>query len=88
MICYLLKSIPSDKYTLELYENDTLRSQWTNWQTSESEAISAPLRRAWSTNITIEERISSFNNARKLLDGATLVIHATFTPTTHPELFI
>ena len=88
MMYYLLKTTPSNKYTLELYGNDTLRSQWTNWRTSESEAMTSKLQKAWSTNITIEERISNFNDARKKLDGATLVIHATFTTITHPELFI
>lgn len=88
MIVYLLKSIPSNKYVLELYGDDALRHSWTNWKNSEAEAMSSRLQKAWSTNITIEERISSFNDARKQLDGATLIIHATFTPATHPELFI
>lgn len=88
MTLYLLKCTPSDKYVLELYGNDTLRRSWSNWQNSESEAISTPLQHAWSKNVTVDERITSFNNARKHLDGATLVILSTYTVETHPELFV
>ena len=88
MILYLLKCIPSDKYILELYGNNALRCGYTNWQNSESEAISAPLQQTWSKTVTVDERITTFNDGRKHLDGATLAIISTYTPETHPEMFI
>ena len=88
MTLYLLKCSKSNRYVLELYGNDALRHSWSNWQNSESKAMSTPLQHAWTKSITINERISAFNNARKHLDGSILTIHSTYTPETHPEMFL
>lgn len=88
MTLYLLKCTQSNRYVLELYGNDALRRSWSNWQNSEPEAMATPLQHAWYKPVTVDERIISFNDARKHLDGSTLIVLSTYTPESHPEMFL
>lgn len=86
MTLYLFEAT-NGRYVLELYKTPTERTHWSDWQNSAAEALAVPLEKSPRT-ISIEERIDAYNRAHGVWSDKTLRVHSTYTPHSHPELFL
>ena len=76
----------SDCFSFEIYSTSNTPIPWSDWCDTIDEALTAPQRPLTSTD-SHERRVEQFN-IRDRRDGLKLTLHSTYTPDTHPELFI
>ena len=86
MTLYLFES-SSSRFVLELYKTPNKRTHWSGWHNSAAEALAVPLEEQPRVT-SIEERISAYSRACDGDPSKTLRVHSTYTPHSHPELFI
>ena len=90
MIGYLYEVVTSDgnsdEFSFEIYATPTTRISWSSWCKTSHEALTAPQESA-SARGSHQDRLMGFNIPGRP-DKLKLVLHSTYTPSTHPEYFI
>lgn len=76
----------SDGFSFEIYSTPNTAISWSGWWDTIDEALTVPQMTVVSRD-SHERRIEQFNKLDRR-DGLKLTLHSTYTPDTHPELFI